>query len=181
MIAICDHHCVDYVDKVRQAAENTPLVVLPGVELSTIAPQLNDVYFLALFPKQTPKSKLDDLLNNLGISAPNRGNCHFRVIGGAERIIREVRNSGGILISNHLDKNKQRQAFFPAMIEEYGILAFDLKNISYQNNLKRRFPQKRLQCFSFSDAHNIAQVGKKYSIAPLADCSFRALKNLLNG
>ena len=34
MVAVTDHHSVEYVDKMRQAAEGTPLVVLPGVELS---------------------------------------------------------------------------------------------------------------------------------------------------
>ena len=62
MIAITDHHSVEYVDRVRGAAYQTQLVVLPGVELSTRVGEVNDVYLLAIFEEHKSKAELDRLL-----------------------------------------------------------------------------------------------------------------------
>ncbi len=181
MIAITDHHSVEYVDRLRLAASRTRLVVLPGVELSTRIGQVNDVYLLAIFEEHKPKAELDRLLINLGINEQDWGDCHFRVGRGLESVITEVNRQGGLLISNHLDKTPQRQALFPGIINQYCIKTFDLKNISFQNQLQQKFPQAApLHCFTFSDAHRLNQIGQRHAEVDLSSCSFIALQQLLN-
>ncbi len=193
MIAVTDHHSVEYVDKLRLAARQTRLVVLPGVELSTRVGELNEVYLLAIFDEHKPKGELDRLLADLGIECRHQGDCHFRIPVGLETIIAEVLAAGGLIISDHLDKTPPRQAFFPEIISKYNINAFELKNISFSSYLQENFAREEglsqqkvlsqaapFHFFTFSDAHRLDRIGRRYSEINLSECSFRALQQLLN-
>ncbi len=177
MVAVTDHHSVEYVDKLRRAARDTPLVVLPGVELSIRLGEINDVFFLAIFPQNTPQQDLRDLLGRLGIDRSQWGNCHYRVPQPLELIIQQVQQLDGLLISDHLDKTLQRRRAFAPLIHDYGIRLFDLKDAAFTQQIEEMLPPgEQAFCFTFSDAHGLEKMGQVYSEVPLVECSWQGFK-----
>ncbi len=177
MVAVTDHHSVEYVDKMRRAAQGTSLVVLPGVELSTRLGEIDEVYFLAIFPEDTPQRELRDLLISLDIDSSDWGKCHYRVEKPVEFILQQIKDSNGLVISDHLDKTPQRRRAFAPLINDYGVRVFDLKDAAFSFQVKKMMPEgEQAFCFTFSDAHGVAKMGRVYSEAPLEECSWRGLK-----
>ena len=180
MVAVTDHHSVACVQRMRQAAEGTSLVVLPGVELSTRLGEVDEVFFLALFSPEIPEEDLRELLEHLGIDEDNRGNCHYRLQRPLEFIIREVQARQGLLISDHLDKTPQRRRAFAPLIHDYGIRLFDLRNGAFASEIERMLPAgERAFCFTFSDAHGVEGLGKVFSELPLRECSWQGFKEFV--
>lgn len=177
MIAITDHHSVDGVDGIKQAALGTKLVVLPGIELSARIDQIKEVYLLAVFKEAQPLPLLRQFLMEIGFSPLHWGHGSFLIEEDVGSVLRRVNDLGGILISARSDKTPYRQAAIPGLVE-YGLRAFDLvyaENrellMNYQDS-----PDDPIFCFQFSDAHSLAQIGGRKTILELEECSFEALK-----
>ncbi len=177
MVAVTDHHSVEYVDRMRRAARDTPLVVLPGVELSTRLGEIDEVFFLAIFPENTPQQDLRNLLAVLGVDSSHWGDCQYRLPKPLELIIRQVNELGGLLISDHLDKTPQRRRAFAPLIRNYSIRLFDLKDAAFARQIEEMLPPgEQAFCFTFSDAHGVGKMGQVYSEVPLAECSWRGFR-----
>jgi len=178
MIAITDHHSVEWLDIMREASEQMSFPVIPGIEISMKFKQYPSVYFLALFPEETPTSKLRELLEKLKIPNESRGFCSFRVEEEPGFLLEEVYKLGGILISDHMDKTKDRRNFLPYLINEYDINLFEWKNESFEDEFKKIAKGKIFHSFVFSDSHSPDTVGKRKTSVPLKEASFKSLKGL---
>lgn len=181
MIAITDHHSVDGVDNVRQAAAARGLTVLPGIELSAHIDQIKEVYLLAVFKEDQPLSLLRQFLMELGFSPLQWGHGSFLVEEEVGSILSRVNDLGGILISARADKTPYRQAAIPRLVE-YGLRVFDVvyaENrellMKYQSDI-----DEPIFCFQFSDAHSLAQIGGRKTMLEMDECSFEALKKVVH-
>lgn len=68
IIAITDHNCIEWCDRVREAAKETELVVLPGIEISTRGGK-EGLHLVAVFPENTPVDVIHDkVLTPIGLS-----------------------------------------------------------------------------------------------------------------
>src|SRR5262245_33138060 len=90
LIAVTDHNSAEWVDRVRAAARQTPLSVLPGVEVST-----PHCHILAIFDTDTPKTHIDDFLVRIGIATADRGKKEVNS-KGLEDVLEEIKRSGGV-------------------------------------------------------------------------------------
>ena len=162
VIGLTDHHSVDFVPDSQEAAEGTGLTVLPGVELSFVLGDINNVYLLALFKENTPSSELDCLLDNWEIPCSAKGNCHYRMETGIEQVIQDIRRLGGVVISDHADKCAIRKQAIPILIRDYGIRLFDFKYSHTAEEIKKQFPHS-IHSFTFSDSHRILEIGSSFS------------------
>jgi len=182
MIAVTDHHTVSYVDWMRRVAEGSGVVVLPGVELSTCLREIDEVYFLAVFSEDKPQRELEAFLERLGIDRTNWGDCYFRIRQPVGAILEEIRREGGLVIGDHLDKTESRRRAIPELLNKYDVRAFDLRDLAYKAEIEKMLQKEGVvYCFSFSDAHGVEWLGTKFSRVELEECSFSALKALIEG
>ncbi|MFQ5646638.1 MAG: hypothetical protein ACE5GM_06895 [bacterium] len=180
MIAITDHHAAGYIDRVREAAAlfDSPPTVLPGIELSTQALGVPDIYFLALFSENFPVEKIKDLMEELEIPPQETGNCHYRIKKPIDTILETIYRREGIAVSNHMDKNEARLKFVPELTGRYGIRFFDLKFPESASLIQGLAPSDRFTFFTFSDVHSADGIGQRFSQVELPEPSFAGIRSL---
>ena len=101
IIAITDHNTADWCDGVRQAAKDTSLAVLPGVEIST--PQ---GHLLAVFDTDVTSVHIEDLLRIIGFSREQFGDLHAATTLSIPEVAAKVSDFNGVAIAAHADGNR---------------------------------------------------------------------------
>lgn len=162
IIGLTDHHTTDFISNIQAAAQGSSLIILPGVELSFNVGSLKNIYILALFKEDTPGDKLNHMLKKWKIPDSAKGDCHYRMEVSIDQVISEIRQWGGLVVSGHVDKDETRKRAIPLLVKNYGIELFDLKYSHTAQEIQQQFSQP-IHCFTFSDSHRIAGIGRRYS------------------
>lgn len=177
IIGISDHNSAANAHAVMLAARRTPLLVIPGMEITTA----EEVHVLALFPCVETAMKVQrTMYAGLGTSDNEgyvqeqvlaneddevEGFCPHLLVGASllslQRILRLVQGEGGLAIAAHID----RQAF--GIIGVLGFipsqLPFDALEVSRHVPLPlaaQSFPMYSQYPFiTSSDAHYLKDVG----------------------
>ncbi|MGN9889829.1 Nuclease sbcCD subunit C [Micromonospora sp. L31] len=100
-VAITDHNTAGWCDAMAEAARGTPLVVLPGVELSTA-----EGHLLAIWEEGTPAQFIEDVLVELGILRADHGDLHKALRTGFAETARSIAARGGLAIAAHAEREK---------------------------------------------------------------------------
>lgn len=178
IIAICDHNSSENVRYVQNAARDTGLVVLSGMELCT----QEEVHIVVLFERVEDLESLQETvyvnlsgLNDedaFGIQAivneegEVEGFNEHLLIGATglslNRAVDLVHSLGGLAIASHID----RQAF--GLLGQLGFVPpdvpFDALEVSAGLGIARarqRYPElKKYQFITSSDAHFISDIGR---------------------
>ncbi len=100
-IAVTDHNTAGWCDAVAEAAKDTPLIVLPGVELSTA-----EGHLLAIWEEGTPAHFVEDVLVELKILRADHGDLHKALSTGFAATAKIVADRGGLAIAAHADREK---------------------------------------------------------------------------
>lgn len=100
-IVITDHNTVSWCKAVADAASDTPLVVLPGVEIST-----TEGHLLAVWEQGTDPSQIEEVLVKLNIGQADRGKLDIAANAGFSDAAAKVAASGGLAIPAHIEKDK---------------------------------------------------------------------------
>ena len=178
IIGLTDHHTVDFVSDMQNAAANTVLVVLPGIELSFVVGEFQDVYLLALFSPGTSQTDLNMLVDEWKIPDSAKGNCHYRMEVGIDKVISDVSRYGGMLISAHADKDETRKRVIPILIRDHRIRLFDFKYPHTAEDIQKHISHP-VYCFTFSDSHRIEDIGSKYSKVDFNRNDLKQLRRLV--
>jgi len=177
VIGICDHNSSENVPYVRKAARGKPLVVLPGMELTT----REEVHVLALFDNEYDLAKLQDMVYGAlrGMNREELFGCQAivnekdevegfndRLLIGATTLslhesVDAIHRFGGIAIAAHID----RESF--SIMGQLGFIPpdvrFDALEISSRTGLRKgrmRYPELSEYPFiESSDAHFIGDIG----------------------
>jgi len=197
IIGICDHNAGENVYYVQQAAKNLPIVVLPGMELTSS----EEVHTLALFDNLDALMKLQKLVYQHlpGINDENVFGCQAVVneideveafnehllIGATDISIKElighIHDLGGLAIASHID----RESF--SAISQLGFISndmpFDALEVSVRmglHNARFRYPDLNRRTFIVSsDAHFVQDIGRGYTEIVLGGASIQELKMAL--
>ena len=100
-IAVTDHNTVSWCKQVAEAATDKPLVVLPGVEIST-----TEGHLLAVWEEGTDPTVIEEVLVKLGIGQADRGKLDIAATVGLADSAVKVDESGGLAIAAHVEKDK---------------------------------------------------------------------------
>jgi hypothetical protein len=100
-IVITDRNTVSWCKDVADAANGTPLVVLPGVEIST-----NEGHLLAVWEQGTNPGLIREVLVKLNIGQADRGRLDISADVGFSHAAAKVAASGGVAIPAHIEKDK---------------------------------------------------------------------------
>ena len=165
-IAVTDHNSVNGIDNIREAAKDTALIIIPGVELTT-----RHGHFIALFDVDTPTDKLNTFLDDVGLDTQGRGDAHTVTADEIEVVLQKIHEHEGIAVAAHIDRwpsgfletKETRKRKREIHENEY----LDVIEITIPNNRQtwrrgqvRGYPLKRA-CIQGSDAHNPNEIGRR--------------------
>ena len=194
IIAISDHNASENVRYVQSAARDTPLVIIPGMEVAT----REEVHVLALFEGLDELASLQEFVYGRlqGVNDEDAFGCQAIVneqgevegfnehllIGATDiplnDVVETVHSLGGLAIASHID----RPAF--GIIGQLGFvpddIPFDALEISWGLGIARarqRYPELgRFPFITSSDAHYLKDIGKACTRMYLESPSFAEIR-----
>lgn len=196
-IAICDHNSARNSEACRRAAIGKPLLVLPGIEITT----REEVHILGIFGRQKEAdsvqeeiySRLHGMNDEAAIGVQVVVNefdevedIDERLLIGAttldlERVTRLIRFYNGLAIASHVDRSGfgifAQLGFIPAGLE------LDALEVSVRNDfdeVRKRYRQAGdYNLLTSSDAHFLEDIGSGYTEAHLGNLSFQEIAAVL--
>lgn len=179
VIAVTDFYSAAYIDRVREAAKESSLTVIPGVVIRCNVGACDDVVISCLFPESCDKVHIEKFLHGLSIPASAMGNRRYRVDLPFETILQIIENFGGVALPSRMDKTPHRMAAIPTLVDQYGFRSFDLAYPDTVAFFKRRWPKVKFNLFSFSNANALAQVGSRIARIKMSTPGFEGLKDIV--
>lgn len=198
MIGICDHNTAENVIAAIRAAEDMPLIVIPGMEITSI----EEVHLVALFDTIDHVLHMQNIVYEHLPSVANDprlfgeqviANEFDEILGFQEKmlmtatdiplgdLVEMVHGHGGIAIAAHSD----RPSF--GLFGQLGIVPTDLKldaielsrHITYEC-ARERFPDiERYPILYSSDAHQLEDIGMVATTLWLHNPGFEELRHAL--
>lgn len=194
IIAVCDHNSVENVPYVMNAAKDSGIVVVPGMEAAT----KEEVHIVALFGSLEAAFEMQKIVyeNLPGKNSPEvfgmqvvanendevEGFCEKLLIGATNlniyQIVEEVHALDGLAIAAHVD----RQAF--SIIGQLGFIPPDLEldgiELSYRVSppdfLKEHPELSKYSIIRGSDAHHPDDIGRAFTKVFVEHRTFEELK-----
>ncbi|NDC38669.1 MAG: hypothetical protein EBZ48_11535 [Proteobacteria bacterium] len=179
IIALTDFYSAEFIDRVRDAAKDSPLTILPGVVLRCKVGICDDVSIAVLFPEHYSGVHVAQFLERIKVPAGARGDRRFLLKTPFREILAEIERSGGIALPSRLDKTPHRQSAIPVLVEEYGFRAFDLAYPDSARYFKKHWPKTKFNLFCFSNAHALAQVGSRMAKLKMSEGGFAGVRSVL--
>ncbi|MBI4287212.1 MAG: hypothetical protein HY671_02150 [Chloroflexi bacterium] len=181
-IGIADHNSAEWVDRVRDAASGTSLVVFPGIEISA-----KGGHVLAFFPPQTQSSELRKLVLDLGFTPQQFGLGYLDGTRWMDEIFDIVAEQGGLAISAHVDRRPRgfiaaseiptevkRRIYSSPNLQALEITIPQNKPLWNKGQMPG-YPQGRA-CIQGSDGHAPAEVGRRPFYANLPKLDLDSLR-----
>lgn len=179
VIAVTDYYSGVYIDRVREAAKGTALVVIPGVVIRCAVEGCNDVVLSCLFPEEFGACQVEAFLRDIGVPQNAAGDRTYVVGQSFEEVLQRIESLGGIAMPSRMDKTPHRKAALPLLVEKYGFRMFDLAYYPESIQLfKRQWPRIKFHLLSFSSASALAQIGNRNSKVKMISPGFAGIKVL---
>lgn len=183
-IAITDHNSINGIKNLKEAAKDTKLVIIPGVEVTT-----RHGHFIALFEIDTPIDELNSFLDNVGIDTQGRGDAHTVSTDEIETVLQKIKEHGGIAIAAHIDRwpsgfletkvsRKRKQEIHENKHLDAIEITIPKNRQAWRNGQVRGYPMKRA-CVQGSDAHNPNEIGRRPVYIKMDTVKLTEMKNAL--
>jgi hypothetical protein len=185
-IVISDHNAFEAVAQVKESAEAKGLIVFPGVELST-----GGGHVLGIFDIETPGHVLEDLLEGVGVPREARGNGTIMTGSSLEDVFLEIDGHGGIAVAAHIERwpsgfletNESRKTK-QAIHNNPHLSALEItqpQNRDLWRKGKMRTYPKKYACIQGSDAHALADIGRRPTYVKMPEISLDHLRAAFQG
>lgn len=199
MIAVCDHNSMRNVEAVQKAAGGSPLVVLPGMEITS----REEVHILGIFGDLDSAKGMQEIVDkNLpGENVPEvfgyqvLMDCEDEIVGSEDRflagataltveeVVEAIHLFGGLAIASHVDR------------EGFGILSqlgwipegvqFDALEVSWgmsRPEARERFSQlSGWTLVRGSDAHSPEEIGRAWTRILVEEANWAEVRLALKG
>jgi len=180
IIAVTDDNDVGWVDKVREAAKGSGLIVFPGVQLTARGGCL-----LVIFDIDYPQKDMDQLLDKVGISRSNRGKKDIMTDYYIEEVSVKAVKAKGLVIAAHID---QKFGFMHELIRRSQKLkAYNDPNLIAleisEPSLRAKYSgaggsdyNRNIACIMGSNCYSLSDTGKNFSYIKMDTVSLEGLK-----
>lgn len=179
VIALTDYYSGDFIDRVSQAAQNSNVTVIPGVDLRCEVGGCDDVNLSVLFQEGFTSAQVNEFLSAIEVPKAASGNKDYLLKTPFAKILEFVDYYQGVALPSRIDKTPHRMQAIPILVEQYGFRAFDVAYTETSQYFKKTWPKTKFQLFSFSDANALAQVGSRTARVKLATPGFAGIKQLV--
>lgn len=199
VIGISDHNSSENAPAVMQAARDSALKVLPGMEVTS----REEVHILAVFDSVDKALRLQEIVyahlpgendaESFGLQVVVNEDhdvlgFNRRLLAGAtelavEQVVESICGLEGLAIASHVDRETfgiiGQLGFIPAE------LCLDALEVSANLSLaeaRRRFPRYAGYAFvRSSDAHSVAEIGKAWTSLLLSEPTTQEIRKALHG
>lgn len=164
-IAITDHNSAEWIDVIKDKAKSTPLVIFPGVEITTS----EGIHIVALFDIDKSKAYIENFLGAIDITPDKYGATDAISKFNAQQVMEKIVERGGLAVLAHvdgykgafkeLDGNPRLNLFNEA---EYSALECEGKTLP--SALKKEKGFKRIPTFYLASDNPDPEDTKKHSI-----------------
>jgi PHP family Zn ribbon phosphoesterase len=202
IIAICDHNATENVRAVKEASRGEGLLVLGGMEVTSC----EEAHVLAVFEADESLKRMQDIVYE---NLPGKNDVRLfgeqlivdangKVVGFNDRlligatnlsvreIVEKTHDLGGMAIASHIDKQvfsvTSQLGFIPDNIP------FDALEISPHGAIENKggqtgsvgYGKLRAPIVSFSDAHFLEDIGKRFTRFALEEASFKEIRRAIH-
>jgi DNA repair ATPase RecN len=101
-IAITDHNTGLWIDKIKEAAKGTSLIIFPGVEITSAS----GIHILAIFDIQKGTADIQGLLGLINIPVQEQGKDNALCKLSHDQIVEKIKSLGALVILPHIDDYK---------------------------------------------------------------------------
>ena len=101
-IAITDHNTAEWIDQMKIAANDKPLVIFPGVEIS----MSEGFHLIALFDPNKDQKHVESFLGAIDLKPDDYGKQEAVCTKSAYEVIDKIHERGGLAILAHIDAPK---------------------------------------------------------------------------
>jgi PHP family Zn ribbon phosphoesterase len=179
VLGVTDYYSGDFIDRLRVAAQDSALTVIPGIDLRLTVGNCEDVEMSCLFPEIFTSEEIRNFLDQLGVPCIDTSESIFRVELSLEEVIKKVEGADGVMLPSRMDRTPSRRSAIPVLVEEYGFRTFDLAHGDSAAMFEQQWPHLTFNLFSFSNANALAQVGSRIAKISLVNPTFADLKPVL--
>jgi len=179
VIAVTDFFSGDFIDRVQEAAKESPVTVIPGVTIRCCLENCDDVILAVLFPEDHSCAEIESFLTALGIPNSKFGNREFVLETPFPKVLSVIEKRGGVAIPSRMDKTPHRRSVISYLVEDYGFRAFDLAFVDSKDFFKKHWPKTKFEFLSFSSANALAQVGSRISRVKMPEATFTGIRDLV--
>jgi hypothetical protein len=194
VIAICDHNTAENVQYVMRAAEREPLIIIPGMEITTS----EEVHVLALLPGIESLAEIqtivydrlpgrnDERLFGCQAVVNEKGEVeqiNERLLIGATEIpmsdlIGIIHSFGGLAIASHIDRESFSVISQLGFVDnDSGLDALEISRALGVRQARKRYPDLSHYPFvASSDAHRLSDIGSAATTMRLAEGTFEEVK-----
>lgn len=188
VIAVTDHNTMKNCSSIMTIAEETDLLVIPGMEVQT----REDVHVVALFPTLESCKAMEEVLDEHRLMLPHKPvkfgpqlvmNTEDEVIGeypitlmasidiGIDQLIERIYNMGGVVFPAHINKQANsvlsNLGFIP---KEWPIAAVEIFRPAENEALVASYSEK-YKVLKNSDAHYLHDISEAINYIELAEVS----------
>ncbi len=185
MIAICDHNSARNVSATMRAAQNTNLVVIPGIEVTSS----EEVHVVGLFPDEAGTTGMQEEIYSRLRGQNNEDVFGYQVVVdefdmvedldqrlligattlSTERVVELIHRFDGLAIASHVDRKGfgifSQLGFIPDDLE---LDALEISRHVDEQGLRQRFPHcGDRPLITSSDAHYLRDIGSARTVARL--------------
>lgn len=179
VIAITDSFSGDFIDRMVAAAKDSPLTVIPGVDIRCKLGSCDDVLLTCFFSEKVTTADINKFLDALQVPLRVRGSKKYLLQSPIDVILHTIEEFGGVAMPSRMDKTPHRMAVVPELVETYGFRAFDLAYADSTEYFKRKWPKIKFQLFTFSDANALAQIGSRIARVKLHTPGFDGIRQVV--
>jgi PHP family Zn ribbon phosphoesterase len=194
VIGICDHNSCENVLYVEKSAEKHDLYVIGGIEITS----QEEVHILAWFESNDALLAMQKIIyeNLTGVNDARRYGDQVvvneqdeivqfndKLLIGATNlsldiIVNTIHELKGLAVASHID----RESF--SILSQLGFIppgmALDALEVSRKEKIDF-YKELTWPLLTFSDAHNLADIGKRYTNFTMAEANLQEIKKSLQG
>lgn len=165
-IAVTDHNGGEVIDEMRRLAQDSPVTIIPGAEIST-----RGGHCLALFDVGTPVDVIRDLMRAIDLPEDVWGDGFRRTERWMDEVCEQIAARGGLAIAAHVDR-EPRGFLFSDERPSDKLRIYNSPNLSALEVTDPKFKQRYTTgadpryrtpraCVQDSDAHAPEEVGRR--------------------
>ncbi len=190
LLAVTDHLSIDYVDRMRQAADEHEVAtgrrlgLLPGLEFRLSVDGV-EAHLVVLLPWDEIGARTDELFSAVGISLTGLDKTEMaaRVFARDPQLVAEVaRDVGGLVHLAHVDRyfgatRAMDSPSFDRLVSEAPLSGVDIVDPANAWEIAARAPG--LALLHSSDSHSLPEVGRRYVHLDMREATLEALESAL--
>ncbi len=180
VLGITDYYEAKLIDRLRVAAEGSPVTIIPGVNIRCCLGPCHDLRLSSFFPEHYGSREISEYLQALDLPNSAYGNSKYVVPLKLETILSITEQMEGFILPTRIDKTPARLISIPSLVEDYGFRSFEVAYLDESSQMfKARWPKIKFNLFSFSNAMALAQVGSRISKVKMPNPGFLAIRELV--